>query len=238
MSVNPSVESLRAQATRDREFFKAQSQRLIEIQQSDPNTLNDVDRNALSNWDKSVVTDCNRQLLRLEDIKQPSPEERAVMKELHELIILGDHIMEKRNLVRAELNDRLNAVKKCKASKSAPMHGDKVKPATMSLRETSEVTDQTATVRTTSATTGAVPETVSVPTASVDTPHTLPDGQMNDPGTGSVHDSIDGEAIGPTILYETLGVEPDATLNEIKKYDLRPNIPSQTADNESGRLGR
>lgn len=223
MSVNPSIESLRAQVTRDREFFKAQSQRLIEIQQSDPNTLSDMDKNALSNWDKSVVTDCNRQLLRLEDIKQPSPEERAVMKELHELIILGDHIMEKRNLVRAELKDRLNAVKKCKASKSATVHSDKVKPAAISLRETSEGIDQTATVPTTRATTGAVAETVPVPTTSVDTPHTLPDSQINDPGTGSVYDSIDEEAIGPRILYETLGLKPDATLNEIKKYDLRPN---------------
>jgi hypothetical protein len=128
MSAHPSIETLRELVTRDQAFFKAQSQRLSEIQQSDPNTLSDADKNSLSNWDKSVVTDCNRQLLLLEEIEQPSADERAIMRELHNLITLGDHIMEKRNLVRAELNDRLNAVKKSKAGKSVPENTKKTEP--------------------------------------------------------------------------------------------------------------
>ena len=224
MSAHPSIETLRDLVARDREFFKAQSQRLLEIQQSDPNTLSDVDRNALSNWDKSVVTDCNRQLLLLEEIKQPSAEERAIMKELHELIILGDHMMEKRNLVRAELNDRLNAVKKSKAAKSAPINNDKAAPAMTPLRETPKKTDQKADLATTTSPIDAVPDEVSLPSTSINTPPMPQENPANNLEVGLVR-----ETVNPKILYETLGVEPDASLDVIKKYD--PTIPKPITAN-------
>lgn len=220
MSTHPSIETLRDLVTRDREFFKAQSQRLAEIQQSDPNTLSDVDRNALSNWDKSVVTDCNRQLLLLEEIKQPSAEERAIMRELHELIILGDHIMEKRNLVRAELNDRLNAVKRSKAAKSAPTNKEKTEPVMTSPRETPENIDQRTDSAATTSLTDAVIEEASPPSASTETPPISQDIHPNNLEVGLIHGTVD-----PKILYETLGVEPDASLDVIKKYDLPTTIP-------------
>lgn len=224
MSGHPSIETLRNLVARDREFFKAQSQGLIEIQQSDPNTLSDVDRNALSNWDKSAVTDCNRQLLLLEEIKEPSAEERAIMRELHELIILGDHIMEKRNLVRAELNDRLNASKKSKAAKSAPAKNEKVKPAMTPPQETPGNTDQRADLAATTSPTDAVPDEVSLPSASTDTPPMPQEKLSNNLEVGLVR-----ETFNPKILYETLGVEPDASLDVIKMYD--PTIPKPITAN-------
>lgn len=118
MSAHPDIETLRQMVKRDQEFFRAQNQRLTEIQQSDPETLNDVDRNSLSNWDKSVVKDCNLQLSMLEEIAEPTAEERTIMQELNKLISLGDHIMERRNLVQTELNDRLNAMKRSARSKT------------------------------------------------------------------------------------------------------------------------
>jgi hypothetical protein len=214
MSAHPSIETLRDLVARDREFFKAQSQRLLEIQQSDPNTLSDVDRNALSNWDKSVVTDCNRQLLLLEEIKQPSAEERAIMKELHELIILGDHIMEKRNLVRAELNDRLNAVKKSKAAKSEKSNSEKAEPAVTPSQVASENTDQKANIGTASSRPDATPDPASLPSNSSENPPPSQDSQPNNLEVGLIH-----ETVNLKILYETLGVKPDASLDDIKKYD-------------------
>ena len=181
MSVHPSIESLRNLVARDREFSKAQSQRLIEIQQSDPNTLSDVDRNALSNWDESVVTDCNRQLLLLEEIKQPSAEERAIMNELNELITLGDHIMEKRNLVRAELNDRLNATKRSKTAKSIPTNKEKVEPITTPPQKAFGDTNQRAEVATTSFPAAAVPHTVSLPSAGAEIPTILAEQPLPQP---------------------------------------------------------
>jgi hypothetical protein len=221
MSAHPSIDTLRDLVTRDREFFKAQSQRLLEIQQSDPNTLSDVDKNALSNWDKSVVTDCNRQLLLLEEIKQPSTEERAIMRELHELITLGDHIMEKRNLVRAELNDRLNASKRSKAAKSATVNSEKAAPAMTPPRETPENTNQKAA---TTSPTPATPVEVSLPSADTKTPPTSQDSHSNNLEVGLIHESVN-----PKILYETLGVEPDAPLDDIKKY-TSPDPISNTAN--------
>jgi hypothetical protein len=224
MSAHPSIETLRDLVTRDRDFFKAQSQRLIEIQQSDPNTISDVDRNALSNWDKSVVTDCNRQLLLFEEIKQPSAEERAIMKELHELIILGDHIMEKRNLVRAELNDRLNAIKKSKATKSAKANNEKAEPAVTPSRVALENIDQKTNISTASSPTdAAVPDTAPLPSTTSELLPRPQDSQPNNLEAGLIREAADS-----SILYETIGVEPDASLDSIKKYDHSPLFP--TAD--------
>jgi ribosomal protein L17 len=122
MATRPDIESLRALVKRDQEFFHIQIQRLAEIQQSDPETLSDADRNSISSWDKSVIKDCNRQLMMLEEIPAPTVEEREIMQELNKMITLGDHIMEKRNLVHAELNDRINAMKKSNAAKSQPLN--------------------------------------------------------------------------------------------------------------------
>lgn len=232
MSANPSIETLRDLVARDREFFKAQSQRLVEIQQSDPNTLSDIDRNALSNWDKSVVTDCNRQLLLLEEIKQPSAEERAIMKELHELIILGDHIMEKRNLVRTELNDRLNAVKKSKAAKSPPTNKEKADPAMTPPRETPVNVEQKANIGTAISPTDAVPDTAPLPSTSSETPPTPQDSRQNNLEVGLIQ-----ETANPKILYETLGVKPDASIDDIKKYDPQPPFLLQLT-NKTSRASR
>lgn len=217
MSAQPNIETLRDLVARDREFFRTQSQRLIEIQQSDPNTISDVDKNALSNWDKSVVTDCNRQLLILEEIKQPNAEERAVMKELHELITLGDHIMEKRNLVRSELNDRLNAAKKSKAAKSAPLNKEQAEPAVQPSRETHGNADQKANVAITTSATDVVPDMAPVPSARTETSPGSQDSSPNNLEVGLMQGTVD--TVHPRVLYETLGVVPEASLDEIKKYD-------------------
>lgn len=217
MSAHSNIETLRDLVARDREFFKAQRQRLIEIQQSDPNTLSDVDKNALSNWDKSVVTDCNRQLLVLEEIEQPNAEERAIMKELHELITLGDHIMEKRNLVRSELNVRLNVAKKSKPVKSAPLNEEKAEPAVQPSRETRGNADQKANVATTTTATDVVPDMAPLPSGGTETSPGAQDSSPNNLEVGLIQDTID--TIHPRVLYETLGVVPEASLDEIKKYD-------------------
>jgi hypothetical protein len=216
MSAHPSIETLHELVTRDQAFFKAQSQRLSEIQQSDPNTLSDADKNSLSNWDKSVVTDCNRQLLLLEEIEQPSADERAIMRELHNLITLGDHIMEKRNLVRAELNDRLNAVRKSKAGKSVPENTKKTEPvATTPHVHFADTGKASNTVTITPS--EPAPEAVASTSGHTHSPHVPADINPNDVALAATHDSKDTEAIDPKVLYNILKVEPDASLVDIKK---------------------
>jgi hypothetical protein len=216
MSDHPSIEALRELVTRDQAFFKAQSQRLSEIQELDPNTLSDADKNSLSNWDKSVVTDCNRQLLLLDEIEQPSADERTIMKELHNLITLGDHIMEKRNLVRAELNDRLNAVKKSKAGKSIPKDKEKTQPVAAKPHVHFEDDDEASHK---SKTTLSDPADKAVPSPSGQTqsPPIPADIQSNDVLVTATHDSDKTESIDPKVLYDILKVEPNANLVDIKK---------------------
>lgn len=218
MSAPPSIEALRDLVKRDQAFFKAQSQRLAEIQQSDPETLSDADKNALSNWDKSVVTDCNRQLLLLEEIEQPTADETAIMKELNNLITLGDHIMEKRNLVRAEINDRLNAVKKAKAKavKSTPSGNEKAKPVKTPPQEKgiNEATSAAATTSLPDATHKAMP---SASTGTRSPPKPI-EGTPGDEEAEKTHDDDETAVIYPKILYDILQTEPNATLNDLKKY--------------------
>lgn len=218
MSAHPSIETLRDLVARDQAFFKAQSQRLAEIQQSDPETLSDADKNALSNWDKSVVTDCNRQLLLLEEIAQPTAEECAIMKELNNLITLGDHIMEKRNLVRAELNDRLNAAKKAKAGQSTSVGSGKAAPVTTPLQETPVATDQAATAATTTSPHTIPRKPVPSATTSTRSPPMPRDGTPDDDAEGAeTHDSDNTAVINPKLLYDILQAKPDASLNDLKK---------------------
>jgi hypothetical protein len=216
MSAPPSIETLRELVSRDQAFFKAQSQRLSEIQESDPNTLSDADNNSLSNWDKSVVADCNRQLLLLEEIEQPSADERAIMKELHNLITLGDHIMEKRNLVRAELNDRLNAVKKSKVGK--PVIEDKEKTEPVATRPHVHFADTEKTSNTVTTTPSEpAPKAAPSPSGHTQSPPVPADINSNDVAVTATHDSKDAEAIDPKFLYNILKVDPDASLVDIKK---------------------
>lgn len=121
MAQHMTLEQLCILVTREKAIFKDLNDTLAKIEQSDPNTLSDADRNSVFNWDKSVVKGYNRQLSLLEEKPKAerTSEERTIMQKLNELIVLEDHITEKKNLVYTAINDRKNAMKKGKAAKPA-----------------------------------------------------------------------------------------------------------------------
>lgn len=210
MSTHPDIETLRHMVKRDQDFFRDQNQRLTEIQQSDPETLSDADRNSLSNWDKSVVKDCNHQLLLLEDIAEPTAEERTIMQELNKFISLGDHIMERRNLVQAELNDRMNAMKKsarakAKAEEKRPTSKARPLPIPTPKEKTSEHDHGAESVATEpSENSDSPPETgTSSPKSALLTP---------------ASDEFDHFTFDPKDLYAIIRVQPDAPTSDVKKY--------------------
>lgn len=198
MPAHPNIETLRELVKRDQEFFKAQSQRLEEIQQAAPEDLSNADRNALQNWDKSVVKDCNRQLLLLEEIEQPTTEERQIMQELNKLIVLGDHIMERRNLVQSELHAKLAAMQAAKAQEegiTGVVHsGDPVKSPTPSVEH----------------------DVSTPPNAQSSPPDNAEDVEVDNatepPRTDEVIDGVD-----PKVLYAMIKTTPDAPFSEVKK---------------------
>lgn len=132
MAHNMTLEQLCILVTREKATFKDLNDTLAKIEQSDPNTLSDADKNSVSNWDRADVKRYNCQLSLLEEKKKEerTAEEHTIMQKLNELIGLEDHIMEKRNLVYTAINDRKNAMKKAKVAK--PASGDDGKAESVS----------------------------------------------------------------------------------------------------------
>jgi ribosomal protein L17 len=217
MAAHPDIESLRALVKRDQEFFHIQSQRLAEIQQSDPETLSDADRNSISSWDKSVIKDCNRQLMMLEEIPAPTVEEREIMQELNKLITLGDHIMEKRNLVHAELNDRVNAMKKSKAKSSNKDDTQKSVPVPTPLteKESTPINDQVLNSADLDPINAAVPS--AAPSATIQSSTTV-ESRLREVGESSeILSDDDMVAFDPKDLYAIMKIDPETETPLVKK---------------------
>ncbi|KAM0717417.1 hypothetical protein Q7P37_007269 [Cladosporium fusiforme] len=212
MSTHPNIEALRDMVKRDHEHFKIQSQRLHEIQHSSPEEFNNADKNALQNWDKSVIKDCNRQLLLLEEIETPTAEEREIMQELNKLIVLGDHIMERRNLVQAEIYAKLAVVEALKTPKEeADNVAHPVDAAAASTSSPEHVVPSAS----------QVPEAaIAESSADASSRQETPSPTLSYEETDSIHEATDAaqiEDIDPKMLYEVIKAKPDAPLSEVKK---------------------
>jgi ribosomal protein L17 len=220
MTTHPDIESLRALVKRDQEFFHIQSQRLAEIQQSDPETLSDADKNSISSWDKSVIKDCNRQLMMLEEISAPTVEEREIMQELNKLITLGDHIMERRNLVHAELNDRINAMKKSNAAKAKSSDKDvtQKKPDCVSTpsteKEVAPVNDQALDSADLAPPNAAVPSNTPPTTTNSST---IVEGHVRETTESENPIEEDTIAFDPKDLYAIMKIDPETETPLVKK---------------------
>jgi ribosomal protein L17 len=221
MATHPDIKSLRELVKRDQEFFHIQSQRLAEIQQSDPETLSDADRNSISSWDKSVIKDCNRQLIILEEISAPTVEEREIMQELNKLITLGDHIMEKRNLVHAELNDRINAMKKSNWAKAKSSNKDGTQktpdsiPTPLTENEAAPVNDQALESADLNPSNTAVPATAPPTTAQSST--VVEDHVREADKCSETLEDDDTVAFDPKDLYAIMNIDPETETPLVKK---------------------
>lgn len=87
-----SIDTLRDHVARDMETAKLQKARFLRLQGTAPEEITESDRNSIINWSRSSITDYNAQLDRMEQIDQPSKEEKEVMQQLIQLIVLGDQI--------------------------------------------------------------------------------------------------------------------------------------------------
>jgi len=221
MATHPNIESLRELVQRDQEFFHIQSQRLAEIQQSDPGTLSDADKNSISSWDKSMIKDCNRQLMMLEEIAAPTIEEGEIMQELNKLITLGDHIMEKRNLVHAELNDRINAMKKSNAAEAKSSNIDTTQKESGSVltppteKKLAQVSGQALDSASVDPPDTAVSSTAP-PTATQAS--SIVEGDLSESGECSeTLSDDDSAAFDPKELYAIMNIDPGTPLSGVKK---------------------
>lgn len=195
MSALPDLETLRALYKREQETFRAQSHRLDEIQATKAEDLTPADcKNAVFYWDRSTIEQCNRHLNELEDIEDPTAEQKLIRAELNKIVTLGDHIMERRVRVREELEEKLGKVDMTPAP-------PRPQTQTGSSAAVEAKRDDEKTQR------GPTP----VPSApkSASTPASAPEPEpKQDP---------EQEDIDPKQLYQILKVEPDASLDVIKK---------------------
>lgn len=230
MTTNPNIETLREILKRDQAIFDAQSKRLMEIQRSSPEDMTSADKNSLHNWDKSIVKDCNRQLLLLEEIESPTVEEREIMQELNKLISLGDHILERRNLVQAELFEKIGIHKKSTNMNKKSAHGAGLSksPAASSPPTTEErEMDDKDKEHSKDFKTPMEPNlAASSLTASYERTKTA--GQPDCEHDLKPPHETDGDVpFDPKDLYAVIKVKPDAPLDDVKKYGS-PDCPANT----------
>lgn len=202
MSALPDLETLRALYKREQETFRAQSHRLDEIQATKAEDLTPADRNAVFYWDGSNIEQCNRHLNELEDIEDPTAEQKLIRAELNKIVTLGDHIMERRVRVREELEEKLGKVDMT----SAPLQPQAA---------TTE-TSASAKVEVSHAAEGTQRTPTPVPSAPKPAPAPIPAPEP-EPQSEPPAPEPEQEDIDPKQLYQILKVEPDASLEVIKK---------------------
>lgn len=214
---HPSLTTLRNLLARDTAYFATQRSRLEEIQATPASQLTKADRNALQNWDKSVIKDCERQLLLLEEIENPTSKEKEVMRELHKLVVLGDHIVERRNAAWAELEAKLKGLEGEKGEGVEAMSEKEAVEAekTSSGQGVQSEGDHMA---------GAA---IPVPTA--DSVNASASQEVHSPWIATEQDDevehateepqvdVTTDPIDPKFLYALIKTKPDTPLNEVKK---------------------
>ncbi|QIX00563.1 hypothetical protein AMS68_006080 [Peltaster fructicola] len=204
MAPIPSLDELRSWLIRDQAALNAMSERLEELESMSAEELSTSGRNSLSTWDRSIVTECNSHLDAMEQIKAPSKQERIIMAELHKLVDLGDHMLERVNLMQATIKE------KTAKSESArkPVALSKTAPADRNKEHEEEIKPQPK------------PE---LKVAASDEPH-LPAHVLPPPLTS-------GAIVKPnnTLIYDLLGVSQNASSIEIKKA-IRKQIMSRHPD--------
>lgn len=131
------------------------------------------------------------------------------MQELNKLISLGDHIMERRNLLQAELIDRLDAMKKSARAKA--MNEEKSPEG-----EACPVPTSTPAVNVSA--TDQLGDTVASEHEASDSPHVTGSSSPETALLAHAFDEPEVFTFDPKDLYAIIKVDPSAPLNEVKKY--------------------
>jgi len=199
MPDHPDIDTLRAWLQRDQAAFRAQSQRLDEIQRTKAEDLTPADRNAVFNWDSSVIKTCEQHLGIMDTIENPTAEQKQIQSGLANIVFLGDHIMERRNLVRDQLGEKLGKVD--------------MTPATLEPQAAAPTAASPAPAEGLP----AAEQPKRAPTPIPAAPAPAADPEPPKAGPTEPEPEPEQEDIDPKQLYQILKVKPDASLDVIKK---------------------
>ncbi|KAK5716483.1 hypothetical protein LTR15_009374 [Elasticomyces elasticus] len=92
MSEPTAIELLRTQVGSDLEIFKAEKKRFYKLRDLGEENVTETDRNFIINWSRASIRDYSKRLEQLEDLDDPTLEQKEVMQLLNQLIMLGDEI--------------------------------------------------------------------------------------------------------------------------------------------------
>ncbi|KAK1056939.1 hypothetical protein LTR12_008139 [Friedmanniomyces endolithicus] len=94
MSSTSDIQNLRAQVANDLNIYKAEKIRFYRLQDLEPEEVTEADRMSIINWSRASIRDYSFRLELLEDLDDPTVEQKEVMQLLNRLIMLGDEIGE------------------------------------------------------------------------------------------------------------------------------------------------
>ncbi|KAK5729639.1 hypothetical protein LTR17_011826 [Elasticomyces elasticus] len=86
------IELLRTQVGSDLEIYKAEKKRFYKLRDVGEDNVTETDRNFIINWSRASIRDYSERLEQLEDLDDPTVEQKEVMQLLNQLIMLGDEI--------------------------------------------------------------------------------------------------------------------------------------------------
>ncbi|KAK3630800.1 hypothetical protein LTR56_017217 [Elasticomyces elasticus] len=86
------IELLRTQVGSDLEIYKAEKKRFYKLRDLGEDNVTETDRNFIINWSRASIRDYSERLEQLEDLDDPTVEQKEVMQLLNQLIMLGDEI--------------------------------------------------------------------------------------------------------------------------------------------------
>ncbi|KAK4960550.1 hypothetical protein LTR10_003446 [Elasticomyces elasticus] len=86
------IKLLRTQVASDLEIYKAEKKRFYTLRDLGEDNVTENDRNFIINWSRASIRDYSERLEQLEDLDDPTVEQKEIMKLLNQLIMLGDEI--------------------------------------------------------------------------------------------------------------------------------------------------
>ncbi len=92
MSSTSDIKNLRAQVANDLDIYKAEKARFYRLQGLEPEEVTEADRMSIINWSRASIRDYSFRLEQLENLDDPTVEQREVMQLLNRLIMLGDEV--------------------------------------------------------------------------------------------------------------------------------------------------
>lgn len=215
MAQELSLDELQKLEHRGRAAFDALNERIAELQRMSPGAMMSG-RNNLGTWDRYTVTQFSKHLDHMEEIASPTREQRLIMAELHKLVSLGDHMIEKTNVMQALMKEKAPKIRKRKDVTMEARQAqqteveEEINPGRKASQSEPKVEATSSKAAESKPAASEAPPRIPTPAPIVEeTPSSV------EPPTPTAGEQ---QRANNLLAYDMLGMAPDAPLAEIKKW--------------------